>query len=158
MYQLAQINVARLIAPLGSPQVAEFEQNLQRINTLAEQTPGFVWRLQSDDGDATAFRISDDPLVIVNMSVWQDIEALYRFTYNSEHQQFFARRREWLTRWDRPSPVLWWVPAETQPTLEEAQERINHFAAHGATPYAFDFKQRFSAEQWQAHLAAQQAP
>ncbi len=106
-YHLAQINAAPLIAPLDDPRVAEFAEAVAEINALAEAAPGFVWRLKDDDGnDATGIRVDDNPLVIVNMSVWESIDALYRYVYNSNHAAFFQRRREWFKKWDKPSPVL----------------------------------------------------
>ena len=151
-YQLAELNAAPLVAPIDDPKVAEFAAALDEINALAEATPGFVWRLKDDDGnDATGIRIDDNPLVIVNMSVWEDIDALYRYVYNTNHGEFFKRRREWFTRWDKPSPVMWWVPAGEYPTVEDAMLRVNHLAEHGATPYAFGFRQRFTAEEAAAY-------
>lgn len=147
-YHIAQFNAAPLVAPIDDPQVAEFAAAIAEINALAEAAPGFVWRLKDDDGDdATGIRVDDNPLVIVNMSVWENLEALYRYVYNSDHAAYFRRRREWFTKWDKPSPVLWWVPAGEYPTLADAMARVEHLAAHGPTPYAFNFKQQFTPEE-----------
>jgi heme-degrading monooxygenase HmoA len=154
-YHLAQINAAPLLAPIDDPQIADFANAIAQINALAEQADGFVWRLVSDEGeDATGIRIDDDPLVIVNMSVWESMDALYKYVYNSNHAQFFARRREWFRKWDKPSPVMWWIPVGTMPTLEEAIERIDYMALNGPTPYAFNFKQRFTPEEASAYVIA----
>lgn len=143
-YQLAQLNIATLLAPLASPQLYDFAANLERINALAEAAPGFVWRLKDEAGDATAFRPFGDD-VIVNMSVWQDIDTLADFAYRSEHVDFFRRRREWFARMDTPAQVLWWVPHGHRPTLAEAADRLAQLAKHGPGPAAFTFARRFDA-------------
>lgn len=150
-YHLAQLNAAPLIAPMDDPQVAEFVNALDEINALAEQSEGFVWRLVGDGNNATDIRISDDPNLLVNMSVWENIESLYRYVYKSNHGAFFKRRRAWFTHWEKPSPVLWWIPAGHHPTLEEAVARVEYMAKHGATPYAFDFKTRFEAHEAESY-------
>jgi len=143
-YQLAQLNIATLLAPLDSPQLHDFTANLERINALGEASPGFVWRLQDEAGDATAFRPFGDD-VIVNMSVWQDIDTLADFAYRSEHVDFFRRRREWFARMDTPGQVLWWVPYGHRPTLAEAADRLAQLAQHGPGPAAFTFARRVDA-------------
>lgn len=143
-YQLAQLNIATLLAPLDSPQLHDFTANLERINALGEASPGFVWRLKDEAGDATAFRPFGDD-VIVNMSVWQDIDTLADFAYRSEHVDFFRRRREWFARMDTPGQVLWWVPYGHRPTLAEAADRLAQLAQHGPSPAAFTFARRFDA-------------
>jgi hypothetical protein len=139
-YQLAQLNIARLAAPLDSAQLADFVAGLDPINALADGAPGFVWRFQDESGDATSFRFDDDPDIIVNMSVWVDYAALRSFVYDTDHRRFLARRREFFNRLAEAYAVLWWVPAGHQPTLAEARERLYHLRRHGATPYAFPFK------------------
>jgi hypothetical protein len=144
-YHLAQLNAAPLIAPMDDPLVAEFVAALDQINALAEGSPGFVWRLKDENGDnAAGIRIDDNPNMLVNVSVWENIDALYAYVYNSDHGAFFRRRREWFTKWDKPSPVMWWIPAGEHPTITDAMVRVNHMAEHGPTPYAFNFKQRFT--------------
>ena len=118
-YQLAQLNVATLKAPLDSPELKDFVDNLDRINALAESSPGFVWRLMGDGNDATSLRPLGDN-VIVNMSVWRDVAALQDYVYKSAHTSIMKRRREWFTRMAEAYMVLWWVPAGHVPTLEEA--------------------------------------
>ena len=144
-YHLAQYNLARLLAPLDHPQIADFVANLQRVNTLGDRSPGFVWRLQTDDGTSTSVRVRGDELVIVNFTVWESVEALFEFTYRSEHAEMYRRRREWFEAPTEAYLVLWWVPAGHIPTVEEADERLDYLRAHGPTPHAFTFKQRFRA-------------
>ncbi|MDP2674397.1 MAG: DUF3291 domain-containing protein [Dehalococcoidia bacterium] len=142
-YHLAQYNLARLLAPLDHPQIADFVANLHRINTLGDRSPGFVWRLQTDDGTSTSVRVRGDELVIVNFTLWESAEALFEFTYRSGHAEMYRRRREWFEAPTEAYLVLWWVPAGHIPTVEDADERLDHLRAHGPTPYAFTFKQRF---------------
>lgn len=142
--QLAQLNIAQLLEPLDSPRLADFVANLDRINQLAEQSPGFVWRLQDETGDATAIRpFADD--VIVNMSVWQDLAALHAFAFRSAHADILRRRREWFARMADAYAVLWWVPTGHQPSLQEAAARLAHLRAHGPTEFAFTFRDAFPA-------------
>ncbi len=141
-FQLAQLNIATMREPLESPSMADFVANLERINALAEQSPGFVWRLKDDEGDATSLRPFGE-MMIVNMSVWQDIESLRRFAFESAHVEIFRRRREWFDRMSNAHAVLWWVPQGHRPTIEEAAERLEYLRAHGATALAFTFKSAF---------------
>jgi hypothetical protein len=143
-YQLAQLNVGVLIAPLESPLLADFVANLERINALADRSPGFVWRLQTADGNATALRpFGDDTLV--NMSVWEDFESLRRFVYQSDHASFVRRRREFFQRSLESILVLWWVPRGHIPELPEAKERLDRLRLEGPTPEAFEFRRIFAA-------------
>jgi hypothetical protein len=152
-YVLAEINIARLLAPLDDPLIKEFVDNLERINRLAEQSPGFIWRLTGDGGaDATSIR-PFDPMVIVNVSVWESVEALHHYTYYTMHTDFLRRRTEWFTKLVAMSVALWWIPSEHRPDILEAKARLEHLWTHGPTPYAFTFKQRFTAEE---ALAAEQ--
>lgn len=139
-YHLAELNIATLKAPLDSPDLADFVANLDRINALAEADPGFIWRLKTDEGNATALRpLGDD--VIVNLSVWANVDALHRYVYASEHVEFMRRRREWFERMAEAFMVLWWVPVGHRPSLAEALERLGLLRAHGPTPDAFTFRQ-----------------
>ena len=137
---LAQLNVARLLAPLDTPQLAEFVAALDPINALADGSPGFVWRLQTEDGDATAVRMFDDDMLIVNMSVWESREALHAFVYDTDHVAVMRRRREWFARMAETYLALWWIPAGTVPTVPDAQERLVHLREHGPSPRAFTFR------------------
>ena len=144
-WQLAQVNVGRLRAPVDDPLIADFVAGLDRINTLADRAPGFVWRLQTEDGNATAVRpVADDELLAINMSVWESVELLADFVYRSGHVAFMRRRREWFERYATSYLALWWIPAGTLPTVAEAMARISHLDRHGPTPAAFTFKQRFA--------------
>ncbi len=144
-WHLAQVNVAVLAAPLDSAQLAEFVANLDPVNALADGAEGFVWRLQTEDGDATAIRAFDDDRILVNMSVWRDVESLGGFVYRSGHLDVLRRRREWFHRMASASLALWWIPAGTRPTVEEAKRRLELLERHGPTPKAFTFKVPFAA-------------
>ena len=144
-YHIAQYNLARLIAPLDDPRVADFVANLDRLNRLADRTPGFVWRHQDENGNSTGTRVRGDPLIIINFSVWETVDALFEYAYRSEHVEMYRRRREWFELLREAPLVLWWIPAGDIPTVEEGEERLDHLRAHGPTPYAFTFKQRFPA-------------
>jgi hypothetical protein len=138
VYQLAQLNVAVMKSPLDSPPMAEFAGNLERINRLAEESPGYVWRLQSDAGDATEFRPFGEN-VLVNLSVWADTDSLSRYVYRSAHVEIMRRRRDWFDRMSQAHMVLWWVPAGHRPTVEEASERLELLRANGPSPAADAF-------------------
>lgn len=144
-HHLAQVNVARLRAPLDAPELADFVAALDPVNALADAAPGFVWRLQTDEGDATSIRAFDDDMIIVNMSVWESLEALRDFVYRSDHRTFLARRRQWFERMDAPMVALWWVPAGHRPTVAEAKQRLDALGRLGATPEAFSFRRSFPA-------------
>ena len=144
-FHLAQVNIARLVAPLDDPRIAGFVSQLDAINTLAEAAPGFVWRLQSDSGNATDIPYSDDPLELVNMSVWESVESLRDFVYRSGHLQVFRDRAKWFEKQSKPYYCLWWIPAGHIPTVEEARERLKHYQDHGSTPHSFWFSQQFPA-------------
>ena len=144
-WELAQINIARLIAPLDDPRIAEFVGQLDSINRLADASPGFIWRLQSDAGNATDVSYNDDPFTIVNMSVWQSVEALRDFTYRSGHIQVFRDRAKWFEKMTVPSYCLWWVPVGHQPTVAEGRDRLEHYQQNGATPHSFWFSKQFPA-------------
>ena len=143
MWHLAQVNIGRLRSALDHPDVAEFVAALAPVNALADTSPGFVWRLQTDDGDATAVRVDDDPRVIVNLSVWESLEALQAFTFRSEHGTFLRRRREWFEHYGRAATALWWVPVGHVPDVREAAERLDALDTYGPTPQAFTFARTF---------------
>lgn len=143
-WQIAQINVARALTPLDSPQLAEFVSELDRVNALADSAPGFVWRLQDASGSALDLRVAGDPLLIVNMSLWASIEALEDFTYRSAHARLIGRRRDWFEA-PQGSPVaLWWVPAGERPSLSEGLTRLEELRARGPSSRAFGFKSRYT--------------
>ena len=142
-FHLAQVNLATLRAPLDSPELAGFVAQLEPINALADQSPGFVWRLQTEDGDATAIRPFEDDRVIVNLSVWASLEALRSFVYASRHLDVMRQRRAWFHRMPDPFMALWWVPAGTIPTVAEAKDRLELLARRGPTAAAFTFRAPF---------------
>lgn len=144
MYHLAQLNVGRALAPLDDLQMDGFVRQLAEINALADESPGFVWRLQSESGDATDYRaFPDDPLMLLTLSVWEDVPSFRQFAYQSAHATVMQSRRQWFARIDPPYVVLWWIPAGTLLTIEEALTKLYQLKLNGATPNAFDVKQTF---------------
>jgi hypothetical protein len=143
---LAQINIARLAAPLDDPSLKEFVGGLDLINALADAAPGFVWRLQTDEGDATGIQAFADDMILVNMSVWEDVESLRAFVYKSQHVGFLRRRKEWFKKFEGIYMALWWSPAGHLPTVEEGKERLAYLEEHGESPHAFTFKKTFVPE------------
>lgn len=143
-YELAQLNIATMKEPLDSPAMADFVANLDRINALAEQAPGFVWRLQTDEGDATALRPLGEN-TLVNLSVWRDVQSLNDYVYRSGHVEIMRRRKEWFERMAQAWVVLWWVPSGHRPDVAEAAERLAELRAQGPSPRAFTFKQAYPA-------------
>lgn len=144
---IAQINIALMLAPIDSPVMEDFVNNLDRINALAESSPGFVWRLKDDvTNDATSINVYDNDYIIVNMSVWESVDALFTFTYKSDHVEIFTRRKEWFKRMKDMHMVVWYIPDGYQPTALEGKERLEYMQKHGETPHAFTFRSKFSAE------------
>jgi hypothetical protein len=143
-FHLAQINVARMLYPIEHPGMAAFVQALDPINALADAAPGFVWRLQDESGNATALNPFDDPMLIVNMSVWASIEALFAFVYQTGHTAIMRRRRAWFEKPTEAHMALWWIPAGTLPSAQDGKARLLHLRAHGPGAFAFSFKQRFA--------------
>lgn len=144
-WHLAQINIGRLVAPAEDPAVADFFAELDRINAVADASPGFVWRLQDEAGNATAIAATPDPRIIVNMSVWQDAEALFDYVYRSAHTPVMARRREWFDRIGGAYQALWWIPAGEVPSVDDGLARLWRLDNFGPTEQAFTFKARFPA-------------
>ncbi len=144
-YEIAQLNVGRAVGPMDGRAMADFVARLDEINALAEASPGFVWRLQGDNGNATALRFTDDPRFIVNLSVWRSIDDLWAFTYATHHRELFRRRFEWFERSATPTVVLWWQPAGTIPGVPDALARLRRLTERGPTADAFTFKQHFPA-------------
>ena len=143
-FHLAQANIARMRAPIDDPSMESFRSQLEGINALADASPGFVWRLQTEYGDATAIRAYDDPLILFNMSVWESRESLQAYTYRSPHVGPLRDRREWFEPLDGPTFVLWWIPAGHVPTIEEAKAKLTLLSELGPTPEAFTFRVHFS--------------
>jgi Domain of unknown function (DUF3291) len=142
-YELAQLNIGIIKGPMDSPIMAEFAANLDRINAVADSSPGFLWRLQTEEGDATSIRPFDDENLLVNMSVWRDVASLNNYVYSSAHVQVMRRRREWFERMDKAFLVLWWVPAGHRPSIAEAIEKLELLRSAGPTAQAFTFRQSF---------------
>jgi hypothetical protein len=142
MYHLAQINIGRMNAPLTDPIMHGFVSRLDEINKLAESSPGYIWRLQTDEGNATAIKVYEDERIIINMSVWESIDALFNFTYKTVHTQPLRERSQYFEKMEI-FMTLWWIPVGHIPTALEGKERLEHYQAHGPTPHAFSFKNRF---------------
>lgn len=147
-WELAQVNVARLLAPLDDPLIADFVGALDAVNATADEAPGFVWRLHAEKGDdpvlvAFEWDVAGSSGVIVNMSVWTDAEHLAAFVYGDMHRQVLRRRREWFHQMREAWMACWWVPAGHRPTTHDAEQRIRHLRAHGPTPFAFTLRQSF---------------
>lgn len=141
-YHLAQLNTAAMKFGMESAEMADFVANLDRINGLADDSPGFIWRLQSEEGNATEIRLFGES-TLVNLSVWHDIEALRVFVYDTAHASIMRRRREWFERMQEAYMVLWWIPAAHLPSLEEARSRLELLQEIGPTRDAFTFSQPF---------------
>jgi hypothetical protein len=151
-YHLAQLNIGRFRAPLEEPMMEGFRSALDPINALADQAPGFVWRLQTDEGNATAIRpYAGDDLMAVNMSVWESLESLQQFVYKSRHLETLRGRKQWFEPLEGPILVLWWMPAGQIPTVAEAQGRLQHLKDHGPTAHAFTFRTPFPAPDESMH-------
>jgi hypothetical protein len=142
-FHLAQVNVGRLVAPLASAEIADFVAQLEPINALADGSPGFVWRLQSEAGDATDYRALDDDSILVNLSVWRSLEELRDFVYRTGHVDVLRRRREWFEKLAEAHLALWWLPAGRLPTIAEADAKIRLLREQGPTPEAFTFRTPF---------------
>ena len=142
-HHIAQLNVGILRAHRDDPLVADFMAALDPINAIADASPGFVWRLDTPEGNATAIRPYDDDRILVNMSVWESIETLHAYAYRSAHTDVLRRRREWFERFEGPSMVIWWVPVGHIPSIDEAKERLALLGRDGPTPEAFTFRETF---------------
>ena len=144
-YHLAEFNTARAVAPLADPLLAEFVALLEDVNLAADRSPGFVWRMMSDTEDHAYMPSTSDDRLLLNLTVWESIDALFEYTYRmKDHANVFRKRREWFEAPTGPSHVLWWIPANTRPTVEEAENRLAMLTINGPTEAAFTFKQRFS--------------
>jgi hypothetical protein len=146
-HHVAQLNIARFKLPLDDPAMAGFVEALDPLNAIADGAPGFVWRLQTEEGNATSIHAFEDDLMLINMSVWESVDALAAYVYGPDHVAVMRRRREWAERMVDAYLVLWWVPAGWIPTIEEAKERLVQLREHGPTPQAFTFKKRFTPDE-----------
>ncbi len=155
-YQLAQINVGQIVDLMDSEAMFGFASRLDEINALAESAPGFIWRLKDTAGnDATSIHVFDDPYMLINMSVWESLETLFKFTYKTVHTELLRGRRDWFNKMSTPFMALWWIPEGHVPTTDEAKAKLEYLETHGVTPHAFTFKERYTVEEWQEALAAE---
>ena len=142
-YHLAQFNIGRMLAPKGDPEVAGFFDALDEINALADHSPGFVWRLQTDAGNATDIHAYEDELLLLNLSVWDSIAALEAYVLRSDHFGYLRRRSEWFERSKEPTTCMWWIPAGHVPTIDEANKALETLRDNGPTEASFTFRKRF---------------
>jgi Domain of unknown function (DUF3291) len=144
-YHLAQVNIGRARGPMDTPVMSGFAAQLAPVNAIADQSPGFVWRLQTENGDATSILPYDDPAIMINMSVWESIEALRTFVYRTSHVGVMRDRAQWFEKMAEAYVALWWIPAGHTPSIGEAQERLEFRRAFGDTALAFSFGKTFPA-------------
>lgn len=145
---LAELNIGRFRYPVSDPRMAGFMDNLDRVNAIAERSPGFVWRLKGDNNNATGFRVGDD--MAVNLSVWTDAKSLEDYVFRTVHAQFYKKRAAWFELMERPHMVMWWVPEGHLPTLDEAYDRLTQYEAEGPTGHAFGWAEIMDAERMRA--------
>jgi hypothetical protein len=150
---LAQFNIARIRYPLDDPRMAGFTENVARINGLAEQIEGFVWRLQDDSGNAMGMTVYGDPRILPNLTVWDSAQALERFVWQTLHRRFYLRRLEWFEPIETPL-VLWRVTAGERPSLEDGVARLDHLRTHGPSEYAFGWEDLPEATLWKTRRVA----
>jgi hypothetical protein len=152
---LAELNIGRLRYEIDDPRMADFVNNLATINALAERSPGFVWRYQDDSGNATNTRpYADDPRIAINMSVWENVEALETYVWQTVHKRFYGRRHEWFEKFEGPYFVMWWVPNGHRPTVAEALERLDHLKNNGPSDHAFGWQSLPAAQLWKTARCA----
>ena len=147
IYHLAEVNIARMLAPLTDPVMAGFVARLDEINALADGSSGFIWRFQGDSGNATYLRPYDDDRILFNLSVWESVEHLKQYTYRSQHSELVRQRKDWFSKFDGPYYTMWWIAAGHIPTIEEAKTRLEYLRANGECDYAFSFKKTFPPPQ-----------
>jgi hypothetical protein len=149
MWNIAQVNVSRIRGiSMEDPIMKTFVEQLDPVNALAEQSPGFVWRLKEDSGNATAIRFDSDNRIIVNMSVWKDIPSLENFAYKSNHREVLAKRKEWFEKMEAFAVGIWYVPVLSFPSVEDARFRLNYLRENGSTPFCFGFKEKYNVEEY----------
>jgi Domain of unknown function (DUF3291) len=146
-YQIAQVNIGRIRAELDDPIMAGFVNRLEEINALADASPGFVWRLQTNEGNATYFRPYGDERTLLNMSVWRDVESLRHYVFQTAHRELLRQRHAWFEKFEGSYTALWWVPVGHIPGIDEAKRRVAHLDAHGPTQFAFTFKSVFDPDE-----------
>lgn len=152
---LAQLNIGRLRHEIDDPRMADFVENLAFVNGLAERMPGFIWRYQDDSGAAVDTRpYADDPRMAINLSVWENVEALEHFVWQTVHKRFYGRRTEWFEHLEGPYSVMWWVPTGHRPSVQEAIDRLDHLKRHGPSDYAFGWERLPAAQLWKTARCA----
>lgn len=144
---IAQVNIGRIKAALEDPVMEGFVARLEEINALADRSPGFVWRLQTSEGDATYLRPYDDDRIIFNMSVWESIEQLKQYVYYTAHVELLRQRQMWFEKFSGSYTALWWIPIGHVPSIDEAKKRLAHLDADGPTQFAFTFMNNFPADE-----------
>ena len=152
-HHLAQLNIGRIRYEIDDPRMADFANNLALVNGLAERTSGFVWRYIDESGNSTSTRPYADSRIAINLSVWESVEALESFVYQTLHKRFYGRRAEWFEHFEGPYFVMWWVAAGHQPSVEEAVARLDHLKQHGPSDHAFDWETA-SAQLWKTARCA----
>ena len=157
-FHLAQLNIAKMKAALEDPVMQDFVDNLDVVNATAESSPGYVWRLQGDEGNATSMRVFEDNMLLVNFSVWETVDDLKTFVYDSMHVNFLRRKREWFEKFDGVFLVLWWIRAGDIPEVDEAQKRLAWLQANGESEYAFSFRKLYPADENFLHLPEAVSP
>ena len=145
---LAQVNIARTRYAIDDPRMADFMNNLDRINAMAERMPGFVWRLKDDTGNATSIQAFDDPRIIVNISVWDNAEALEMFVWKTAHRQVYARKSEWFEPLGTPYFAMWWVAPGHRPDPAEARRKLDQLHADGASEHVFGWEDLPHLKEW----------
>ncbi len=146
-YHVAQVNIGKVKAALEDAQMAGFVNRLDEINALADGSPGFVWRLQTPSGNATYLRPYDDDRILVNMSVWESVEALKHYVYRTVHADVLRQRQQWFEAFAGSYMALWWVPVGHLPGVDEAKKRLAHLDKHGPSQFAFTFKSVFAPDE-----------
>lgn len=151
---LAQLNIGRLLAPAEDPRVADFMNNLDRVNRIADRSPGFVWRMVGEGNDATDIKLDGDLKLIANLSVWEDVDSLAHFVWSTVHKRFYDRKAEWFETIAAQHFVMWRVPVGHRPSLEEGRARLAHLNAHGDGDHAFGWSHSTAADAWRRHRCA----
>jgi hypothetical protein len=151
---LAQLNVARALDDMDSPRLADFVSALDRVNAVAERSPGFVWRLKDEAGNAIDIKVTDDGRLIVNMSVWETPAHLEQFVWSTIHKRVYAKKSKWFATMATPNLVMWWVDRDHRPAPEEGMARLAHLTAHGPTPHAFGWESLPNVKLWTSQRCA----
>jgi hypothetical protein len=152
-HHLAELNIGRIRYEIDDPRMADFTNNLALVNGIAERSAGFIWRYIDESGNATNTRPYADPRIIVNVSVWESVDALERFVWQTVHKRFYGRRTDWFEHFEGPAVALWWVPVGHRPSVAEAVARIEHLKQHGPSDHAFDWRTA-SAQLWKTARCA----